>query len=120
MKRMMNNVATVVLLGVFAAGCGQSSSGVNENKPIQEVQAEAQKMNADQLKAMVQKYETALQSKKAEIETVQAKLKEIPIKDLLGEDAKKIKEDISQIGSSMKNLTERLNVYADSLKTKVN
>lgn len=121
MKSMLKNVFTLAVVAGLAAGCAQGgSSGVNENKPIAEVQAEAQKMNVDQLKATVQKYEAAIQAKKADIDKVQAKIKEIPIKDLLGEEAKKLKDDVTQIGSSLKNLSERMTVYADSLKTKLN
>lgn len=120
MKSMSKNVFTLVLLAGIAAGCAQGGSGgVSENKPIAEVQAEAQTMSADQLKAVVQKYEAAIQAKQADIEKVQAKIKEIPLTELLGEEAKKLKDDVTQIGSSLKNLSERMAVYADSLKAKV-
>jgi Skp family chaperone for outer membrane proteins len=122
MKSTLKNVLTMILLAGIVTGCAQGGGGgaVTENKPITEVQAEAKTMSADQLKAMVQKYEAAIQAKQADIEKVQAKLKEIPLTELLGEEAKKLKDDVTQIGSSLKNLSERMAVYADSLKAKVN
>ena len=56
------------------AGCGKKA---NTEQPVSEVQAEANKMNVEQLKAKAMEYKDAIVAKKAEIEKVAAKLKAI-------------------------------------------
>jgi ATP-dependent Clp protease ATP-binding subunit ClpA len=96
-------------------GCGKKA---DENKPISQVQAEAEKMNVADLKAMAMKYKDAIEVKKADVEKVAAKLKEIPVTQLLGDDAKKLKADIDNLNKSISALKERFEVYYNQLKTK--
>ena len=95
------------------AGCGKKA---DENKPIADVQAEAAKMNVEQLKAKAMEYKEALVAKKAEIEKVAAKLKEIPITEQLGTEAKSLQADIANLNKSVTALTERFQVYYNKLK----
>jgi len=105
-----------VLLLVMLIGC---SGGVNENKPVSDIIKEAQNMSVEQLKSMVSKYESAITAKKADIEKVAAKIKEIPLKDILGDEARKLKTDIESLNKSIKDLTERMNVYIKQLSEQV-
>jgi chromosome segregation ATPase len=101
------------------SGCGSKSdtpASVDETKPIAEVKAEAEKMNVEQLKATAQAYRQAIVAKQAELEKVAAKLKDIPVTEALGEEAKSIKTDLENLNKSVAALTERFQVYLEKLK----
>ena len=117
MTKLMKSALSAILACVLFVGC---SSGVSEDKPIAEIKKEVETMSVANLESMVAKYTKSIEAKKTEVQKVQAKLKDIPMKELLGKEAKKIKAEISEIGTSVKNLSERLNVYAKALKTKMN
>ncbi len=114
MKKILLSLMLAVSL-LLLSGCGKK---VDENKPISEVQAEAAKMNAQDLKAMAMKYKEAIEAKKVDVENLAAKLKEIPVAQLLGEQAKQLKADIDNLNKSLSALTERFQIYYDQLKAK--
>jgi len=106
------------MLAVFLlllSGCGKKA---DENKPISEVQAEAAKMNVQDLKAMAMSYKDAIEAKKVDVENLAAKLKGIPVAQLLGEKAKQLKADIDSLNKSLSALKERFQIYYDQLKAK--
>jgi uncharacterized coiled-coil DUF342 family protein len=115
----MNSIFKVVLCILIAGsvlnlvGCGKKA---DENKPISEVQAEAGKMNVEQLKAAAMQYKDAIVAKKAELDKITAKLKAIPVTEQLGEKAKTLQADVANIGKSVNALTERFQVYYNKLK----
>jgi len=113
MKVTMTVCTLLLVASIALVGCG---GGASETKPIADVAAEAQSMDAKQLEGMVAKYQKAIESKEADLMKIKDKLKDIPVKDLLGDEAKAIKGDISEVTSSMKALSERLSVYAKELK----
>jgi len=94
-------------------GCGKKA---DTDKPIADVQAEADKMNAEQLRAKAMEYKDAIVAKKAEIEKVAARLKEIPITQQMGEEAKGLQTDIANLSKTLTSLTERFQVYYNKLK----
>ncbi|MGA2092239.1 MAG: hypothetical protein ABSH16_02375 [Sedimentisphaerales bacterium] len=96
-------------------GCGKKA---DENKPMTQVQAEADKMNVEQLKAAAMEYKNAIAAKKAELKKVADKLKAIPATEQLGDKAKKLQEEVVNIGKSVNALTERFDVYYNKLKEK--
>ena len=96
-------------------GCGEKA---DENKPVAEVKAEAEKMDVDQLKAMALKYKDAISDKKVEIEKITAKLKEIPMTKMLGDEAKALKADIDSLSKSLSDLKERFDIYYQKVKEK--
>ena len=100
---------------VFLFGCGKKA---DENKPISEAKAEAEKMSVADLKAMAMKYKDAIDAKKADVEKITAKLKEIPVTQMLGEESKKLKADIDNLTKSLSALKERFQIYYDQLKAK--
>ena len=100
---------------VFLFGCGKKA---DENKPISEAKAEAEKMSVADLKAMAMKYKDAIEAKKADVEKITAKLKEIPVTQMLGEESKKLQADIDNLTKSLSALKERFQVYYDQLKAK--
>ncbi|NQU94886.1 MAG: hypothetical protein HQ549_01470 [Candidatus Omnitrophica bacterium] len=115
MRKIVKIILPIVLMSFILTGCG---GGVSENKPISEVKAEAKTMSLDQLKATVAKYKAAIESKKAEIDKLTAAIRKIPVTQMLGDEAKKLKGDIQNVSISVKALTERLNVYAQALRSK--
>lgn len=113
---------TVIKIGLclMIAGCLAGFAGCSKkadaDKPIADVQAEAAKMNVEQLKAKAIEYKDAIVAKKAEIEKVAAKLKEIPITEQMGTEAKAMQTDIANLNTAAAALTERFQVYYNKLK----
>lgn len=105
----------LLAVGVIAiGGCG--SKKADENKPISEVKTEAEKMDAGQLRDMAVTYKEAIVAKKGEVENIAAKLKEIPVTEMLGEQAKQLKANIDNLTKSVDALKERFDVYYAKLK----
>ena len=96
-------------------GCGEKA---DENKPISEVKAEAEKMSIDKLRAKAMEYKEAIVAKKADYEKLAAKLKDIPVAEMIGEEAKALKADMENLEESISKLRERFEVYYDKLKEK--
>ncbi len=111
----MTICALLALCSLVLLGC---SSKADENKPISEVKAEAEKMDASQLQAMAEEYKNAIVAKKGEVDKLVAKLKDIPVAEMMGAEAKEIQAEISNINKSMSALSEKLMIYYNKLKEK--
>ena len=98
---------------LMLGGCG---SKADENKPMSDVKAEAETMSVEKLKATALAYKKAIEAKRPELEKITAKLKEIPIADALGQEAKSLKSDIDELNQSVGALKERFDVYYGKLK----
>jgi molecular chaperone GrpE (heat shock protein) len=103
----------LVMCSIAVSGCGQKA---DEEKPMSEVKAEAEKMNTNDLRAAAMKYKEAIVAKKGDLEKLTTKLKEIPMTEMLGEQAKGLKADIDNLNKSISALKERFNVYYEKLK----
>lgn len=115
MKKMMGALAGAFIAAGMLCGCGES---VDENKPLPEVQAEAAKLDAKQLEAKMEACKKFLEAKKAEMEEVAKKVKAIPLKDILGQEAKDLNAQMAKIGESVKKVTAQMDAYASELKAK--
>jgi len=115
MKSVRNTILCCLLaLCPFAIlGCGKKA---DENKPLSEAKAEAEKMDTDRLRATAMAYKEAIAAKKGEIEKLTAKLKDIPVTEMLGDEAKELKADIENLNKSISALKERFEVYYQKLK----
>ncbi len=113
MRRVAGFMVPVLLVSFALAGCG----GVSEDKPLPEVRAVAEAMTADDLQAMVDKYKAAIEAKKGGLQKLQQKVSKIPVSELMGEEAKALKADIDELSKSVKALSERLNIYAQELRS---
>lgn len=115
MKALIKTGLCIIFAGCLLglAGCSKKA---DENKPVSEVKAEAEKMNVEQLKTKAMEYKDAIVAKKAEVEKVAAKLKEIPIAEQMGTEAKALQEDIANLNKSVTALTERFQIYYNKLK----
>ena len=105
----------LVLSSLALYGCGKKA---DENKPVGEVKAEAEKMSVEKLRSMAMTYKDAITAKKGEVEKLASKLKDIPLTKMLGDEAKGLKADIDGLNKSVSALKERFEVYYDKLKEK--
>lgn len=94
-------------------GCG---GGADTERPVAELEQEAENMTVDDLKAKAMDYKEMIADKMADLEPLKEKLKEIPMTEQMGDEAKAIQEDIAALGDDLSALKERLNVYLDALK----
>ncbi len=115
--KKMNVYCLLALCAIFMFGCSKKTD-VNVNKPIGEVKAEAEKMDVSQLKDMAMKYQAMLEAKKADVDKIAAQLKAIPVTELIGSKASKLKTDMDNLAKSMADLKERFDVYYNLLKQK--
>ncbi len=117
MKTARNVTFYCLLALCFVAlfGCGKKA---DENKPLSEVKAEADKMSADKLRSMAMAYKDAISAKKGEVEKVASKLKGIPVTKMLEDEAKGLKSDIEILNKSVSALKERFQVYYNKLEEK--
>ena len=118
MKTVRNiNLCCLLTLGLLMMlpGCGKKA---DENKPVSEVSAEAEKMSSEELRAMAQTYKEAVLAKSGEIKSTIGKLKDIAIADQLGSEAKELKAEISNLRNSASALKERFQIYYGKLKEK--
>jgi uncharacterized lipoprotein YehR (DUF1307 family) len=106
----------LILCSLAILGCGKSGQEADETTPMSEVKAEAEKMDTNQLRAMAMTYKEAIVAKQKEIEKVTAKLKELPVAEMLGEEAKGLKADIANLNKSVSALKERFDVYYQNLQ----
>ena len=105
----------LVLLPLVLLGCGKKA---DENKPLSEVKAEAEQMSVEKLRQVAMAYKDAVLAKKGEVEKFTAKLKDIPIAEMLGSEAKELKAEIENLNKSVSSLKERFEVYYKKLKEK--
>ncbi len=106
---------SLVLCSLVLLGCGKKA---DENRPVSEVKAEAEQMDAGELKAMAMKYKDAIAAKEPEIKELADQLKEIPVTQMMGEEAKEIQAKMKALNTSVSALNERFAVYYDKLKEK--
>jgi len=108
-------IAGLILVAMLT-GCG--GKAIDENKPIDQIAAEAAQMGQAELQKMVEKYEAALAAKGQEVDALKEKIKEIPLTEMMGEKAKSLKDDLSEITTSLSRLKDQMAVYAKELAAK--
>jgi len=114
---MVKNVSLwslLVLCSLAVLSCGKK----DEDRPISEVKTEAEQMITDELRAEAMKCKEAITSKRGELEKLTAKLKGLPVTEMLGEEAKGLKADIEDLNKSVSALKERFDVYYRKLQEK--
>jgi len=117
MKRFLSVVfCAAVLVGIVGlSGCGQRA---DEAKPMDEIKAEVEKMDVAKLKSMAMTYKEAIVAKKGDVDKLMAKIKEIPVTEALGDEAKALKGELEAVTSSVKALKDRFDVYYNKLVEK--
>ena len=110
---ILKRISSVVLVFSLAlSGCSQADS----NKSIDGIKTEVEGMSVSQLESKAIAYAKEISNKTGDMDQVKKKLAELSPKDLLGEKAKEIKNDLSSIDSEIGALTKRYNIYADQFK----
>ncbi len=117
-KSILSVLIFCLLLGTIGCSKKTGSKGVDTSKPISEIKAEVETMAVEQLKATAMKYKESITAKTAELEPLMTKLKEIPIAEQMGNEAKVIKDEIDTINKSIQTLKERFDIYYNKLKEK--
>lgn len=115
MKKACGLFAGLVLAAMLT-GCGGSK--IDENKPIDQVAADAAKMGQAELQKMVDQYQGVIADKGKEVEALMAKVKEIPMTELMGDKAKALKGDLGEVKDSISKLKDQMEVYAKELAAK--
>ncbi len=115
MTKFMGFAAVLTMAGVLLAGCGETAS---ETRPVTEIRQEAADMTVAGLERMAQRYRAALNAKEVQLTALQDSLKDIPVSQLLGEEARAIKSDIDKISGSIRALTERMNIYLMEIQSR--
>lgn len=115
MKKVYGLFAGLVLAAMLT-GCGGSK--IDENKPIDQVAADAAKMGQAELQKMVDKYQAVIADKGKELDALKDQIKEIPLTEMLGDKAKELKEDAGEITASLSKLKDQMEVYAKELSAK--
>jgi len=105
----------LVLCSLVLFGCGKKA---DENKPLNEVKAEAEQMSVGELRSMAMKYKNAILAKEPEVKKLADQLKKIPVTEMLGPEAKEIKAEMDALSKSISALKQRFQVYYDKLEEK--
>jgi chromosome segregation ATPase len=114
MKKGMALGLLVAMGSAMLSGCG--GSGPDETRPMDQIKAEVEQFDLARLEKEAAKYVQAITAKQADLEKVAAKLKEIPMTELMGDDAKAVKDELASIKDSVSALKARLDVYAQKIK----
>ncbi len=105
----------VLMIAAVLAGCGDG--GIDENKPIGQVAAEAAKMDKADLQEIVGQYEPLIEDKVVALGALKDQLKELSISELVGEKSKTMKAELKGITTSLDKLKEQLAVYTKALSS---
>lgn len=98
---------------MMAAGCMTTDS---QSPELDQLAAEAATMGKADLEAMVTKYKSLIAEKVNVVDSLKAKLKEIPLADMMSEKAQNLKSELSDTMSLVDQLKAKLAVYTDALK----
>lgn len=109
----------LVLCSIVLVGCSKTETidaTVDENQPISEVQAQAEKMNTDELRTIALKYKDAIKVKSEEMNEITSNL--LPAMAKEGITLTDIKEKVDGVVTSLNKLKERFEIYYNKLKEK--
>lgn len=96
------------------AGCMTDSAG--DSAGLDQLAAEAAAMGKADLEAMVAKYKGMIAEKVNVADKLKARLKDIPLVDMMGEKAQTMKTDLNDTMVLVSQLKEKLAVYTGALK----
>lgn len=115
MKRGSQGVAFLVLsvLSLTFYGCAKKA---DTNRSVEQIKTEVQHMTSADIEAYAIAYANEIAAKKGEVEKVADQLKSISPMELIGEKAKSIKTQLSNIESEVSKLTERYQIYAQKFQ----
>jgi len=112
MKRYKWVLSFVVL--ALLTGCITGSGGGSPE--LDQLTTQAATMGKADLQAMVTKYKGLITDKMDVVSALKAKLKEIPLAEMMGEKATVLKQDLSETTALISQLKDKLSVYTSALK----
>ena len=125
------SIRTLIILmamSVLLVGCGEresgtpgsggGSGGIDLKTPISELKAAAAQMDLAALEKKAQQYMDQIKAKNGDLEKLMDKFSAIPIAEKMGEEAKGLQSDISDLTGAIGELTKRFQVYLDYIKEK--
>ncbi len=114
----------LILCSLTVLGCSEKEEAVppadgsiDESKPISKVKAEAEKMDAEQLRATALKYKAAIDAKTVEIEKLATELIKAMGTDKTDE-KEKLNAQMTKLNKSVEALAEQFDIYVEKLKEK--
>jgi chromosome segregation ATPase len=115
-QKLLAIVTVMIITAVAITGCGKGGGGVDENKPLSQIKAEIEKLDVEQIKKTAMKYKDTIMDKQGDIDDILAKIKDIPLTEALGKQAKELKNEMTNLKDSLSALKERFNLYYDKAK----
>jgi len=94
------------------------SMGIDMEKTVSDLQAEAAKMDIETLKELALKYKDAIAEKQVEWKSLTDQLAAIPAAEKMGEEAKALQEELNAVADSSQQLMQRFNMYVNAIKDK--
>jgi len=114
-----------LLILLATSGCGKKEKAnvgtdakVDESKPISQVKAEAEKMDAQQLRAIAMKYKEVIETKSAEVDKLARELMQMMLADKSSDRTKTLKAQTEKLNQSIETLAEQFEVYCKKLEEK--
>ncbi len=104
--------------GSGSTATGTSSTKVDMTTPIDQVKSMVADMDVDALRKKAMAYKDEIMAQNKTLETLMAQLKEIPIAEQMGEEAKGLQSDIKKATDALTALKDRFQVYYDAIKEK--
>ena len=96
----------------------ETDAKVDTSKPLSTVKAEAEKMDAEQLRAVALKYMEAIESKSAELEELAKDLMKVTISNAPSEQRDKLNAQMEEMSKHVTGLGEHFEVYRKKLEEK--
>ncbi len=112
MKKLSLFAALVLGVGLLC-GC---SDDVDTSKTPEQIKQEVANMDTAAIQKKVDAYKKAIEEKAAELKAEGEKLAKIPLTEVLGDEAKGIKENMGNITAELDKLKANLEAYAEGLK----
>lgn len=125
MKAARSTTLWCLLILLATSGCGKKEEAnvgtdakVDESKLISQVKAEAEKMDAQQLRAIAMKYKEAIQTKSAEVDKLAMELMQTMLADKSSDRMETLKAQTGKLNQSIEALTAQFEVYYKKLEEK--
>ncbi len=114
MRGLTVTAALALLAGGFLIGCGEK---VDENRPVGEIQQEAEKLDAAALQKKIDAYKAAIATKEAELKKAIDEMKKIPLGEIASEKSKELAANVDRLTKSLDNLKDGLTAYVEALNS---
>ena len=116
MKRRISVLLAVAVVAVgFLAGCGNK---VDETRTPAQIRQEIANWSSARIQKSIDAYNQEIAKRTAELKAELVKLKQLPVRELLGDAGKQLKIKADRLVESLCKLKDNLAVYASELKAK--